>query len=500
MARGVPAPTVITSSPEKGTAHITWFFAIGLNRSNPSQMRLFQGIKDRLNRELDGDPNFKNHLGKNPLHEAYEVHSFVPQAYELREFLDPLQAWSDEGDYVLPPRLAAQHEGRRPGIQAIPTTLRDIAGTKGSRVFWMAVELVRRLRTSDLATIRATFERVAAELKSPATAKQLDGMASRCAVWMAKQAWATGRPVNGMARPGIDHGAMTREAEQAGKLETWMRTAREVKLPLAAARTNELRKGKTRANIVEAVQRLHERGEVVNQSSLAVESGCSLKTIKRAWNDDSIFKQEGVTRSYPYCAASRPEGGRVALTLSYISVQSKIEAKRREEDAQRIQAYDELTARMMKRGARPEVVPPRGPDASQDVVDAHRRALAARDLARGKQDERERKAELKARKAERQEIFIEWARSNDEEAFKAFYQSEVRKWEARELRIDPSEKEQLRTHHLRMRSYLKRVRADWDQARARHAVIPNDPVQSPFPPLPSFLRRFGNRVSGAPQK
>ena len=79
---------------------------------------------------LSGDPQFKNWLIRNPLHPGNRVLWFSGEAVELPALLGPLEEWSEEGDYVLPPRPRpeAQHKGRKPRIAAIPTSLQDVAG------------------------------------------------------------------------------------------------------------------------------------------------------------------------------------------------------------------------------------------------------------------------------------------------------------------------------------------------------------------------------------
>jgi hypothetical protein len=120
---------------------------------------------------------------------------------------------------------------------------------------------------------------------------------------------------------------------------------------------------------------------------------------------------------------------------------------------------------MMKKGARPEQIPPRGPNASPELREAHEKALAARKDCIRRMEARSEREDQKARRAERLAKFQSWAESGDREAFEAFYQSEIRRWDARELLIDPSEKEKIRTHNLRKWTHLKRVRQEWQKAR-----------------------------------
>lgn len=464
--QGEPDPTFVTWNPSTDHAQVTWVLPIGARRSNARQMRLLDGVRARLTAALSGDSQFKNWLIRNPLHPDNSVLWFSPQAVELSALLGPLVDWCDEGEHVLPPRVSAQHEGRKPSIAAIPTGLHDVAGPKGSRVFELGAAMVRRLRTSDRATIRATLDQVASDLKSPITARQLDGMAGRIARWMAKQPWATGRPVNGLERPDIDHGAMTREARDRGMLDAWIRTPRATKLPLAAERTNQLRKGKTRAAILTGVDALARSGQAITQAALAHASGLTVRTIRRAWTDGSMFAGQEDTRSYPFCAAlPPPEYGTPPLTLARLAARSQARAKRLEEDARIIAAYDEAAARMTKRGGKPEKVPPRGPDASPAVVDAHQNALAARRDAMRRQEARQERKEMAERSEARKRNFRAWADAEDPLAFQTFYRAEVERWEERENRIDPAEKERVRRHHERRGRYLRSLREAWAEAQ-----------------------------------
>lgn len=466
-AQGVPAPSFVVANPSSGHAQATWVLPIGAARDNQAQMRLVDGIRKRLTELLDGDTNFKNWLIRNPITQGTLV-SFSGHAVELSDLLTPLIEWSEPGEYVLgpKPRIEAQFEGRAPNILAVPATVQEVAGDKGSRVWEIGHKTVHRLRTSDLATITATLEGIASKLKSPIKARDLEGMAKRIAAWMAKREWANGRPTSDLRN--IDHGAMTREAEQRGMRDEWIRTPKAVKLPLAAERTNAIRAGKTITAISAALEKLVQGQEEISQASLAKASGLSRRTVSKLWTEPlSGICQQCALRSYPF---SEPAGGSPPPSSLYelvLSINEKIresnERKKKEEAA--IASYTAQAERMMRRGGKPELIPPRGPGAPPEVESAHKAALAARKDALRRQEARAERDDQKARRQDRLEKFQSWAEVGNVEAFQAFYTGEVLRWDARELLIDPAEKEEIRTHNIRKFTHLKKLRAEWNRAR-----------------------------------
>lgn len=466
-AQGVPVPSFVVANPNSGHAQATWVLPIGADRQNAPQMRLVDGIRKRLTELLDGDTNFKNWLIRNPITQGTLV-SFSGHAVELSDLLTPLIDWAEPGSYVLgpKPRIEAQFEGRAPNIPAVPARVQDVAGDKGSRVWEVGRHAVYRLRTSDLVTITATLSRTASDLKSPITAKALDGMGRRISDWMGKRGWANGRPASDLRN--IDHGAMTREAEQRGMRDEWIRTPKAVKLPLAAERTNAIRAGKTTTAISAALEKLAQGQEEISQASLAKASGLSRRTVSKLWTEPlSGICQQCALRSYPFSEPARGSPPPSSLYELVLSINEKIresnERKKKEEAA--IASYTAQAERMMRRGGKPEDVPPRGPGASPEVIQAHKAALAARRDAIRRREARAEQRDQKARREERLTNFQSWAQAGDRAAFDAFYSSEIARWDSRELLIDPAEKEEIRTHNLRKWTHLKRIRAEWQRAR-----------------------------------
>jgi hypothetical protein len=227
---------------------------------------------------------------------------------------------------------------------------------------------------------------------------------------------------------------------------------------VAGKTTNQTRTNATLVKLFEAAERLSRDGINPTQSALAKTVGLSERRVRDVWSNRSSAVLSG-------SGDSQGGGGGVSLSLKEYCKELSISIQKKKEEARKIEIYAELSARMMKRGAKPEDVPPRGPDASEALTQAHKAALAARKDCIRRQEQKAEREDQKARRIERLAKFKAWAETGDREAFEAFYQAEIRRWDARELLIDPSEKEQIRRHLVRKFSYLKRIRAEWQKAR-----------------------------------
>jgi hypothetical protein len=465
LAQGVPAPTYVVTSP-KGTGHIVWFFPIGIRRDNRKRMRLFEGIRDRLNREIGGDTQFKGYLTKNPLHAAYRVESFTGQNHELQDFIGPLIEWSDEEDYVLPPKIKDQVEEKPIHLPALPKSMAEAIGAKGSRVWEAGRQHVYRLRTSDRATILSTLEHHARALGSPISAKALNGMAGRISRWMAAQPWANGKPASELRD--IDFGVMTREADAISPEygSAWRyEIKRPEKLRLSAERTNKIRNGKSDLSLIQSIQVLAMRDELITQASISEMSGLGIATVKRAWKKNP----KGITRSYPFFPFSSEGAGRQSSTLKEVVHFLNEGIRIKIFNIKMIGEYQRLASQMKKRGASPQSIPSLPPNYTREAAQARRQAeMARRDCVRRHEKNEERKA-MKARRATRLAKMAGWANTRNHQGFDDFLKSEKARWEALEIFISPEDREKLNRHRMRMYVTLKRIKSEWQQAKLKAA-------------------------------
>ena len=299
--QGVPEDHLVVGT-EGGTAQVSWVLAKGVRRDNPVQMRLYEGAYEALRASLQGDAQFKGYLVKNPLHAMHGVLHFRAGTVELSDLIKPLIAWSGEKDYVLAPRprMDAQFGGRKPGIPAVPVTMQEAAGPKGSRVWEIGRQRCYRRRTSDPAIIGGILDEVAAELGSPIKPRTLRGMTKRISRWMAAHPNMLGVPACELRD--IDHGVMAREAKARDQAWAWSNLDKTSKRVLAAERTNALQHGRTNAAIADAVRRLWDACEPVTQAALAEAAGVCVRQIKRIWNE-CVTSPKGDIRSNPFFPA-----------------------------------------------------------------------------------------------------------------------------------------------------------------------------------------------------
>jgi len=427
---GIPEPTYVVTSASRQTAHVVWMFGIGINKTNARRMRLFDGVRKRVTQEMGGDTNFKNHLTKNPFHSAYVLESFTAKNHDLRDFLNPLISWSDDNDFILAPRLSQQFEGKAPGIPSVPTCAKAAVGANGSRVWEVSRHHVYRLRTKDYGVILNTITHHAKELNSPISKRSIISMAKGMTGFMAKQAWANGMAITDYRD--IDHGVMTREADARGEFEIWRRLPRVVKLPLAAERTNAIRKGKTLDAIMEAITKLSEGEKLISQTSLGQVSGLSRETIKRYWNRRCDKSATGVLRSYP-CFVSRA-GLRDMASLSLSKLVEFINQGRIREN-KLVGMYYSLAKAMAKRGSIPVEIPALPETYSPRVIEARRSAELAKRACVRRMEKRQKAEEMKKAKEARRESFKTWAKAMDFKAYFDFIDNEEMKWDERKAAL-----------------------------------------------------------------
>lgn len=451
----IPDPTWVTWNPESDHAQVTWLLPIGARRDNQAQMRLLDGVRDRLTTDMNGDTQFKNRLLRNPLHPDNVLLWFAPETHELSALLGPLIAWAEPGTHVLPPRVRprpafeAQMRGQEPGIPAVPSGKAEALGKKGARLWEVGTQRVYRARTADPARITGILEDTAAELGSPIKPRALAGMARRIAAWMGNQEWANGQAVT--LREGINHGIMTDEAVARGEGRKWREMPLVQKLPLAAARTNAKRAESTTDAIARGLGKLAAERRDVTQAALADAAGLSLRTIAKAWMRPAPANcQLYALRSYPFyplAAAQRShaEGGLrgekqssvpdgngfpnspdeaghpslwdVAVAITTRSRERR--AARAKEDAAILQ-WNQQAARMKKAGGLPEAVRRPDemgiPDPSRMAQAAHAVAVEAALDAERRKAARSQAADRKAMEAAIWSLMLAMARAGDEKA------------------------------------------------------------------------------------
>ena len=483
--QGQPEPTMVLRSRRSGHAQVTWKYAKGKNKASAEMRRLHEGIYGHLRESLVADPQFKQYLGYNPLHDYYEVVLFTGKVYEFRDFIGPAIEWSGDA-FVLAPQLTAQHEGYRPGIPAVPKGIDEAIGPKGSRVFDIGRQRVYRMRCADYAGILAIYEDVAAELRSPIKYKQLQGMARRSAQWMAARPEMLGKPAR--EERDIDHRVMTREAEQRGQVKEWHKLDVTSKRTLAAERTNAGRSITAIAAIAAAVDRLWAVGTVITQAAVASEADISERQVRRVWNDTAPYAKQD-SRSNPF---SPPGQGMGSLSLRGLAAasrerarvakaeekQAKAEAERAAVEAARqtalavkaAVAYRALAAAMLKPGATPQPVPPGPMDEHPEVRAARGETLAAhRDAARRTRARRERIAAA-TEAEERRSLFEGMAAAGDTAGFETWMVAAEKRWDWAEQSVE-AELRHVRVRQLMQRAVaLKRYRREWDEAVARAAL------------------------------
>ena len=488
LEQGVPEPHLVVGT-EGGTAQVSWVLAKGVRRDNPVQMRLYEGAYEALRTSLQGDAQFKGYLVKNPLHAMHGVLRFRAGTVELSDLLGPLIEWSGEKDYVLAsrPRMDAQFEGRKPCIPAVPLTMQEAAGPKGSKVWEIGRQRCYRHRTSDPAIIAGILDEVAAELGSPIKPRTLQGMTKRISRWMAAHPNMLGTPACELRD--IDHGVMTREAEERGQAWAWSNLDRTSKRVLAAERTNSIQHGRTAAAVVDAVARLWEGCEPITQAALAEAAGVCVRQIKRIWNE-SVTPPKGDIRSNPSFAppGGLPQGeplgggngGTLLLTLKQVSILSKErakaarirmegEARAARDEAKRVAGlvlrYEAHAVAMGKRGVVP-VVPPCLPwgtkgEGSPEVLAAYQAALDATADAGRRQEARVRKAQADERAAERRAMFRGWAEAGVREPFMAWMGQQGAWWDRITAGLTG---DGLALKDMQRRTAFKRYWQDWREA------------------------------------
>lgn len=297
----------------------------------------------------------------------------------------------------------------------------------------------------DLSAITAEAMRVNNSFSIPLPASEVHSTARSIAKFMANR-----------YRPRVGSGSGINRGRDAQAISADMTVTE--RQAVAGKSTNQTRTNATLAKLFAAAARLSQDKIIPTQSALAKIVGLSERRVRDVWNNRSSAVLSG-------SGTKDQRGQGKSITLKEYCESLSLRIRERKEEDQKIRLYTKMTERMLRRGGKPENVPPRGPDASQDVTDAHKAALAARKDCIRRQEARAEQRDMKACREERQALFQIWAQANDKEAFQTFYEQEMRRWDARELLIDPSEKEELRTHHVRKFTHLKRIRSEWQKAR-----------------------------------
>jgi hypothetical protein len=504
IADGMPEPSIIVSG-YSGTAHITWLYAIGKNKTDADMRRMHEGIYEALRAALCGDILFKQYLTKNPVHLAYDVVRFTGNTYDFSDFLTPLIESYGENSYVLGPKWESQFQGKNPNIKPFPATLEDIAGPKGSRVFEIGHRRVHRRRSADYGVIHSIYQDVATELGSPIAAKALAGMAKRSTRWMLAHPNMIGTPARDMRI--IDEGIMRRDAAKRNQLKEWNSLELSTKRALAAERTNTIRQDKAAGTLVSAAVSLWNGHKNITQISLANEAGMSLRYVKTCWNTYLGKIPKGAPRSNPFSiangAASLASLSGKNTTLKQLSILSKQRAASFRQEQESISLYYEQAKRMKMRNAEVEQVVPRGANASAELKASHTAALASQADCKRRADARIVRYEQKFQAQQRRERFQAWAIADDMEAYRLFLKQESTFWDMLQDSVadDKDSKDKVRMRRgVAFKRYTtewkscclieahRRQIAYWDCQRKRNDIpinsIPNVPIKLK---LPSFL-------------
>jgi hypothetical protein len=312
---GLPEPLCCVISPEKGTAHVVWVYDQPIRRADPEQRALHEQIRRGLILGLGADPAFQNRLQKNPWHrrtqpvillpgvhpvpavyEAY-VASAHPLTYvtrmgrELRavspdELYLPLAAYAAEAGMVLEPGCAL-----RPRPTAVTRSRAASPGNAphGSRLFDAVRKYAYHMKTADPDRIHAVAVRLARQLGSPASDRDIASIASSVARFM-RERWygpldgqgleascGTGKPRSINAR------VMTREAKAAGEIGRWRNLDLTTRRAEAGKRSGRLRRERNFSRIESAYESLRANGGPVTQKAVAASAEVSLSTVKRGW-------------------------------------------------------------------------------------------------------------------------------------------------------------------------------------------------------------------------
>lgn len=309
--------------------------------------------------------------------------------------------------------------------------------------FW-AYDRVER----DLAAITAEAVRVNAAFSIPLPSGEVHATARSIAKFMASR-YRPRMGINAKVKRGRDAVAISEDMPL------------EARQAIAGSQTAQARTAATLAKLFDAAAGLSQDGKRPTQAALANISGISERRVREVWNIPAR------NRSYGALSGNGPRQGRPTPNLREYCESLWSDVQRKKRDSEIIQAYQTQAERMMKKGARPEVVLPRGDTLNPEIHRAHEKAMAARRDANRRQEARQERRETQVRVAERKANFRAWSEANDVDAFKAFYRKEEARWDAMERFIDPAEKWEMRRHRERMGAYLKRLRQEWAEERAR---------------------------------
>jgi hypothetical protein len=287
---GLPPPTWICADPWSGRAHLVWWLqdAVLLSaQGRAAPRRLLAIVTWLLTAACDGDRGYTGPLTRNPWHcgpapahhrqrllgirMLWEAHAAAatplrhaviaqPVRHTLAALRQPLAAWQDDTGTRLPARRAS----------ADPAAA-DADAASGCRLFHVLRRRVYQawqVRPLSAAEIRSMAAEVAAELGSPISDRQRDGMARRIHRWMVER-YTARRVAGGRAiRRGRDRAA----AAGLGLAQ---------KQAVAGRRTAAARREATAAKLQQALAHLGAAGEPVTQAALAAAAGVSERTVQR---------------------------------------------------------------------------------------------------------------------------------------------------------------------------------------------------------------------------
>ena len=222
----------LTSSRSHETAHAYWVLKCPVKKTSPKAYDLFRRVRDAIVVELDADPAAAGHLGKNPFHQDFRTEVGALEPVELRDLYGPMFEWCEEGAHWLGRRtidLAGRPAYDPARIGRATTPPADGEAARWGRSF-EARHGIYRSKVRDYETILAMVEEHAAAVGSPANSRALRTTAASIHRFMLNKAFCKG------SRPGIDHGAMTREAVEAQSLD-WAKLTKPEKRCLAGRRS-----------------------------------------------------------------------------------------------------------------------------------------------------------------------------------------------------------------------------------------------------------------------
>ncbi|WP_156963656.1 replication initiation protein [Muricoccus aerilatus] len=448
---GLPMPAAMVASPWRGTVHLLWIYETPFSNRCEAATRLRRGIKRGL-RMLGACPRFANRLQKNPWHRAgtpvvpdegipsgdraiwegycaestgltYHTEILALGTVQGRDLFSPLAAEATGRKITLLERRPEKATGRQ-----IPLSVSGaVLGKKGSRLFHAAAQATRRACTGDFDQIHDLVSRTASAMRSPAGASQIVSIATSITEWM-NSLWRG--PLDGRSRCGgsaskpVNTGVMKVEASKQGgaDLALWRTLDTQGRQSAAANRTNRVKRQKNDDAVRTAMEALVREGEAVTQAAVARRAGVSLSTVERRWGTLEVVRggrdknpSYGLIRlsGKPPVPQEEPlvipsEGSACSMRVLAKEVRAS-RAVDRHNERKVIRRFRTQASRLMRRGARDEIIPTLRPGCSTLVQAAHAEALVAQSDLRRRLAGREQRERQKMAAQDREAWHTEYA-------------------------------------------------------------------------------------------